>query len=121
MQWRFPSCAAAFAVLMLHPAAAGDIADDHGHDDDATVFFGMVKDTRGSAIAEAIVSINQKNMSFITRTDVLGGYRFVTTMDGDEAQLACRKDGYSQAGTTRRTAPGVKSPIEIDCTLQRAR
>jgi hypothetical protein len=97
---------------------AGGIGDDHGDDND-TIFFGAVKDTRGVAIAGARVNVKFKNMSFVTTTDVIGNYRLSTTIDPDESEVACSKEGYRQSGTMRRSAPGgPKSPVEIDCTLQ---
>jgi hypothetical protein len=102
------------------PAKSGGLGDDHGDGND-TIFFGAVKDTRGAAISGARVNVKFKNMSFVTTTDVIGNYRLATTIDPDESEVSCSKEGYRQNGTTRRLAPGnTKSPVEIDCTLQRA-
>lgn len=111
--------ACAIVAVATGPAVGGGLGDDHG-DDDAVVFFGVVKDPRGVAIPDAIVSLTLKNMSFITRADVLGSYKIGTTLDPDLAEISCRKDGFRQVGTTRRPPPaGAKSPIEVDCTMQR--
>jgi len=100
---------------------AGGIGDDQGEGND-TIFFGAVKDTRGVAIAGARVNVKFKNMSFVTTTDVIGNYRLSTTIDPDESEISCSKDGYRQSGTVRRSAPGgPKAPVEIDCTLQPGR
>ena len=102
------------------PAKSGGIIDEHGDDGD-TIFFGAVKDTRGVAIEGAHVNVKSKNIEFVTTTDAIGNYRLVTQMDPDQSELSCRKEGYRQSGTMRRSAPGEKSPIEIDCTLQAGR
>jgi hypothetical protein len=50
---------------------------------------------------------------------VIGNYRLSTTIDPDESEVSCSKEGYRQSGTMRRSAPGgPKAPVEIDCTLQ---
>ena len=110
--------AAATAVQVA--AFAGGLGDDHGDGTDS-IFFGVVQDTRGAAIAGARVSLTFKNMSFVTSTDAIGGYRMAVPTGPDESEISCRKDGYKQTGVNRRTPPGAeKAPIEIDCTLQRA-
>jgi len=100
-------------------ATAGGIGDDAGEGTD-TIFFGTVKDNRGAGVAGARVNVKFKNMTFVTTTDVTGNYRLSTTIEPDESELSCSKEGYRQSGTTRRPPPGgAKSPVEIDCTLQR--
>lgn len=113
--------ALALAAGCWNAARAGGLGDDAGAGTD-TIFFGVVKDQRGATIADAHVNVTFKNMTFLTTTDVIGGYRLSTTTDPDESEVSCSKEGYRQSGTTRRTPPGgPRAPIEIDCTLQRAR
>jgi hypothetical protein len=118
------SCSLLLAAVVIalagdSVARAGGIGDDQGEGND-TIFFGAVKDTRGVAIAGARVNVKFKNMSFVTTTDVIGNYRLSTTIDPDQSELSCSKEGYRQSSTMRRSAPeGAKSPVEIDCTLQR--
>ena len=115
-------CAGAAIVFMAggDVALGGGLGDDHSDQEGQTFFFGVVKDTRGAAIADARVNVVFKNMSFIARTDVLGAYHISTTTDPDQTEVSCSKDGYRQTGTTRRTpSGGGKSPVEIDCILQR--
>jgi len=70
-------------------------------------------------VAGARVNVKLKNMSFVTTTDVIGNYRLSTTIDPDQSEVSCSKEGYRQSGTMRRSAPGgPKGPVEIDCTLQ---
>jgi hypothetical protein len=116
---RFPAAAGFALVVGLADAALGGGQPDEYVDQGGAVFFGFVKDTRGVAIADARVGVVFKNMVFTTRTDALGAYRIGTTTDPDLSEVSCSKDGYRQAGTSRRSQPGAKSPIEIDCTLQR--
>jgi hypothetical protein len=114
-------CAATLTfVVGFADAASGGGQPDEFVEEGGSVFFGFVKDTRGVAIADARVRVTFKNMAFATRTDVLGAYRIGTTTDPELSEVSCSKDGYEQAGTTRKSPPGVKSLIEIDCTLQRA-
>jgi hypothetical protein len=99
---------------------AGGLGDDHGDGTD-TIFFGVVQDARGSAVAGARVNLTYKKMSFVTTTDAIGGYRIaVPEVDAGQSEISCRKDGYTQSGTNRRPpASAEKAPIEIDCTLKK--
>ena len=99
---------------------AGGLGDDHGDGTD-TIFFGMVQDARGAAIAGARVNVTYKKMSFVTTSDAIGGYRLaVPEVDAGQSEISCRKDGYTQSGTNRRPpASAEKAPIEIDCTLKK--
>ena len=117
--------AAAF-VLGLASAAqvaalAGGLGDDHGDGTDS-IFFGVVQDTRGAAVAGARVNLTYKKMSFVTTADAIGGYRIaVPEVHADQSELSCRKDGYAQAAVNRRTPAGAaKAPVEIDCILKRS-
>jgi hypothetical protein len=110
---------AAFVFTATTVVHAGGLGDDHGDGTDS-IFFGVVQDTRGAAIAGARVNLTFKTMSFVTTTDAIGGYRIAVPTDPEQSELSCRKDGYQPAGTNRRTPPGAeKAPIEIDCTLKK--
>lgn len=112
---------AAALVLMSSAALAGGLGDDHGDGTD-TIFFGVVQDTRGAAIAGARVNVTYKKMSFVTTSDAIGGYRIaVPDFDADNSEISCRKDGYAQSGVNRRPpASAEKAPIEVDCILKQA-
>jgi hypothetical protein len=111
--------AAGFVVAAVSAAYAGGLGDDHGDGTDS-IFFGTVQDTRGAAIAGARVSLTFKNMSFVTTSDAIGGYRIAVPTDPEQSEITCRKDGYQQTGTNRRTpASAEKAPVEVDCTLQK--
>ena len=124
-----PADLAALAVLGLiwgapSPAMAGGTSLDDDDHHDQPYYFGFVKDTNGDTVPNAKVTAKIKNMAIITHTDILGAYKipiFNTDLKPDEFGLSCSKEGYRQAGTFMRTAPGgdAKVPIEIDCTLQR--
>jgi hypothetical protein len=110
-----------FVLLAVHCGSsyAGGIGDDAGEGTD-TIFFGAVRDNRGSGIDGARVNVKFKNMNFVTTTDVTGNYRLSTTIDPEESEVSCSKQGYRQIGTTRRSPPGgPRGPVETDCTLQR--
>jgi hypothetical protein len=110
--------AVAFAALGANVARSGGLGDDNGEGTD-TIFFGTVKDTRGSAIAAARVNVKFKNMSFVTTTDAIGNFRIATTIDPEQSEVSCSKEGYRQSGATRRPpSSGAKSPVEVDCILR---
>jgi hypothetical protein len=110
----------AVALSAASLAHAGGLGDDHGDGNDS-IFFGVVKDTRGATIAGARVNLTYKNLSFITTTDAIGGYKIATVTDPDESEISCSMQGYRESGVMRRTPPGgPKGPVEIDCTLQRS-
>jgi hypothetical protein len=110
---------AAFVFASVTAVHAGGLGDDHGDGTD-TIFFGVVQDTRGAAIAGARVNLTYKSMSFVATTDAIGGYRIAVPGELEQSEVTCRKDGYKQTGTTRRPPSGAeKAPIEVDCTLQR--
>ncbi|HEY4142704.1 MAG TPA: carboxypeptidase-like regulatory domain-containing protein [Pseudolabrys sp.] len=119
MMFRRALVAAAFIFAATTAVHAGGLGDDHGDGTD-TIFFGVVQDARGVAIAGARVNLTYKKMSFVATSDAIGGYRIAIPADLEQSEITCRKDGYKQTGTNRRPASGTeKAPIEIDCTLQR--
>jgi len=110
----------ALAVIAASAAFAGGLGDDHGEGTDS-IFFGVVKDGRGATISGARVTLKFKNMSFVTTSDAIGGYRLSTITDPNQSEISCSKDGYGHSETIRRSAAGSgNGPVEIDCTLQRA-
>ena len=86
-------------------------------------YFGFVKDTRGSPVSNATVTLSGKSGDpVVLKSNVLGLYRSHLSKDvsPDDVQLSCEKQGYKQAGVLRRAPPGSKDMnIEINCTLQR--
>ena len=111
--------AAAFALGAATAVHAGGLGDEHGDGTEA-IFFGVVQDVRGVPIAGAHVGLKFNNMSYVATTDAIGGYRIAVPTDPDQSEISCRKEGYRQTGTIRRTPPGAeKASVEINCTLQR--
>ena len=86
-------------------------------------YFGFVRDTRGSPVANAVVLLRPKSGNPVSiKTDVLGVYRshINKNVQPDDVQVSCEKPGYKQAKVVRRTPPGSKNMyIQTECTLQR--
>lgn len=116
---------ACFALSTALWAGGSGFDDDHEHDeDDGPAFFGFVKDTRGSAVPDAKVTVGSASGELITRSNILGAYRvpgFRKDIDPESIKVACEKNGYKFVRTLRRSAPSTnpKTPIEMECVLQR--
>jgi hypothetical protein len=87
------------------------------------VYFGFVRDVRGSQMADAQVILRPKSGAPVTiKTNALGLYRSHISKDviPDDVEISCEKPGYRQTKVYRRTPPGAKDMlIETECTLQR--
>jgi hypothetical protein len=100
--------------------------DEHDHENEGPAYFGFVKDTGGATIPDAKVTVSIKDRGgVITRTDALGAYRvpgFGKEIDPKEVLVSCEKPGYKQVRVFRRTATDAdgNTPIETECTMQRA-
>jgi hypothetical protein len=107
---------------------------DHGRDlhpvdhseEEGPSYFGFVKDTNGSTMPDAKVTVGIKDRGgVVTRTDALGAYKvpgFGKEVDPKDVEIACDKQGYKQIRILRRMrspTADVKIPIETECTLQR--
>jgi hypothetical protein len=101
-----------------------------GDDDDDSAetgpsYFGFVRDSNGTTVPDAKVTVSLKNrISIVTRTDALGTYKvpgFGKEIDPKDVEVKCDKDGYKQLRVVRRSSPSTdpKIPIENECTLQR--
>jgi hypothetical protein len=117
--------AACLAMACGSQVMAG--GDDYDASNDVTgmgpVYFGFVRDVRGSQVADAQVILRPKSGDAVTiKTNALGLYRSHINKDviPDDVDISCEKPGYKQATVHRRTAPGSKDRfIETECTLQR--
>jgi hypothetical protein len=114
-------CIALSATISASAIAGGTSL---GEDDqqDLPSYFGFARDTRGTFLFGVQVTLKLPHVSLATRTDPLGAYKIpVTHTEPGDVELSCKRDGYRQVGLVRRTPPGVdeKTPIEIDCTLER--
>jgi hypothetical protein len=124
--------AATIAMIVLAvilPAGAwagGELADDDHHDEGDTTKgpYGFVKDTRGSPIPEATVTVDIKNRGqLVTQTNILGAYKipaFGIEIKVEDVAISCKKDGYKQISVVHRE--GLNDPsgaFEVECTLQK--
>jgi hypothetical protein len=108
-------------------AGGSGFDDEHDQDDEqaSLVFFGFVKDTRGGIVADAKVTVGIKAVGeVVTRSNILGAYRvtgFRNDIDQQTIDVQCEKQGYKYVRSFRRSAPDAnpKTPIEMECVLQR--
>jgi hypothetical protein len=112
-------------ALWAGGAGFGD-DDDNNSEDEGPAYFGFVKDTNGSTMPDAKVTVGIKDRGgVVTRTDALGAYKvpgFGKEVDPKDVEIACDKQGYKQIRILRRMrSPNAdaKVPIETECTLQR--
>jgi hypothetical protein len=112
-------------IAAAAPACAG--GDDYDAANDVKgagpAYFGFVRDTRGSPVADAqVVLLPKKGKPTSLKSNVLGLYRGHISKDvlPDDVQLSCVKTGYKQTKINRRTPPGNNAMfIETECTMQR--
>ncbi len=90
---------------------------------DGPAYFGFVRDTRGSALVDAQVTLQSKTgKPVVLKSNVLGLYRGHIRKDvlPDDVQITCVKPGYQQTKITRRTPPGATALcIETECVMRR--
>jgi hypothetical protein len=100
--------------------------DDEDTADEGPAYFGFVRDTSGSTVPDAKVTVGIANRGgVVTRTDALGAYKvpgFGKEVDPKDVIVSCEKEGYKQVKVLRRAAPSAPSVpiVETECTLQRA-
>lgn len=117
--------AIALAAPILAHAGGVDMSDeDINGGADGPSFFGFVRLVDGPGIDDAKVTAELKGGALVTATDILGLYKipgFGKGVDPNDVAISCAKDGYKQANVVRRphAADDDKSPIEIDCYLQK--
>ena len=99
--------------------------DDDNSAEEGPSYFGFVRDSSGTTVPDAKVTVGIKGRGgVVTRTDLLGTYKvpgFGTDVDPKDVEVSCEKQGYKQARVVRRSTPSSdpKIPIETECTLQR--
>jgi hypothetical protein len=99
--------------------------DDDTSEDEGPAYFGFVKDSNGSTLPDAKVTVSIKDRGgVVTRTDALGAYKvpgFGKEVSPNDVQITCEKEGYKQTKILRRSLPppDSKIPIETECTMQR--
>jgi hypothetical protein len=114
------------AILSFAPPvlAGGDDYDAaNDTEDHGPVYFGFVRDNRGSPVPEARVVLKPKSGEPLeVKANVLGFYRSHVSkgLQPDEVAVSCDKNGYRQLNVMRRTPSGSSTMnIETNCTLQR--
>jgi hypothetical protein len=115
------------AVVVPVSAWAGGELTDEDHDDSGdttTGPYGFVKDSRGSVIPEATVTVDIKNRGqLVTQTNLLGAYKIPTfgiEIKPDEVTISCKKDGYKQISVVHREGMGdATGGFEVECTMQK--
>ncbi|MGH6771831.1 MAG: hypothetical protein ACRECO_22750 [Xanthobacteraceae bacterium] len=107
-------------------AGGSGFDDEHEPEEDAgPAYFGFVKDTRGSLVASAKVTVGVKGGgSVVTQTNILGAFKvpgFNKDIDPKTVEISCAKVGYKQLRvmTRPRATEDPKIPIESECILQR--
>jgi hypothetical protein len=114
---------AALALLSISAWAAGDLSESD--EENVRVYFGFVRDNRGSAVPDVRISASlNERITFVQRTDAAGLYRFRNSfnqqVNPNEVIISCEKEGYKQTRVTRRPVPKAStSPVQIDCVLER--
>ncbi len=115
----------AMAVVAEVPAWAGGDDYDAANDKEGKgpVYFGFVRDVRGSPVSDARVVLQPKRGdALVLKSNVLGIYRSHVSKEfrPDDIDVSCDKSGYKQVRVARRNAPGsADMNIETNCTLQR--
>ena len=118
---------AASAVLaaLAIPAFGGGDDYDAMNDEEGKgpVYYGFVRDNRGSPVADAQVVLKPKSGdALVLKSNVLGLYRSHISKEfrPDDIAISCEKNGYKQLKVARRNPPGATDMnIETNCTLQR--
>ena len=119
------SFAVAWILALALPAFAGGDDYDAANDTEGKgpVYYGFVRDNRGSPVADARVVLQPKSGEpLVLKSNVLGLYRSHVGKDfrSDDIDISCDKNGYKQVKVARRNPPGSSEMnIETNCTLQR--
>jgi hypothetical protein len=118
-------------VALIALAAASGAALAGGDDYDQAnntegrgpVYFGFVRDNRGSPVADARVVLQPKTGEpLVLKANVLGFYRSHVSKEfrPDDVAVSCDKSGYKQLNVARRNPPGsAEMNVETNCTMQR--
>jgi len=115
----------AIAIASGMPAWAGGDDYDAANDTEGKgpVYFGFVRDNRGSPVSDARVLLQPKSGDpLVLKSNVLGLYRSHVSKEfrPDDINVSCDKNGYKQVRVARRNPPGsTEMNIETNCTLQR--
>ena len=99
-----------------------DPEGDPIHEYQGPTFFGFVKDTNGTSVPDAKVTLAAKGRNaVIARTNSVGVYRgsLGKDVDANDVVISCEKTGFKQVRLLRRTEQNARAetPIEVECTL----
>jgi hypothetical protein len=119
------SIVAAVVTVLAAPAFAGGDDYDAANDTEGKgpVYYGFVRDHRGSPVADARVVLQPKGgQPLELKSNVLGLYRSHVSKEfrPDDISVSCDKTGYKQVNVARRNPQGSSEMnIETNCTMQR--
>jgi hypothetical protein len=121
---RLIATGAALTALALPALGGGDdydaLNDEEGK---GPVYYGFVRDNRGSPVADARVVLQPKTGEpMVLKSNVLGLYRSHVSKGvvPDDITVSCDKNGFKQVKVARRNPPGATDMnIETNCTMQR--
>jgi hypothetical protein len=121
---RIFAAGAALALLALPALAGGDDYDAMNDEEGkGPVYYGFVRDNRGSPVADARVLLQPKSGEpLVLKSNVLGLYRSHVNkgVRPDDLAISCEKAGYKQVNVARRNPPGATDMnVETNCTMQR--
>jgi hypothetical protein len=123
--------AIAAAMFVAQPVLAngGDFFEElalHGLQENPNMgspYFGFARDARGRGVNGATVTITATatGETKSTTTNILGHYKlygFDKSIDSEDVELTCSKDGFTQSALTRETMEDrPMQPVEANCTL----
>src|SRR6516164_8028941 len=111
----------ATCCILSTPARTGGAGfgdDDDTADDAGPSYFGFVRDSNGTTVPDAKVTVQPKDGgSIITRTDALGTYKvpaFSKEVDPKDVKTPCDKNGYRQICVVRRSSTRKVPKISIE-------
>ena len=117
--------AGALLAALVMPAFGGGDDYDAMNDEEGKgpVYYGFVRDNRGSPVPDAQVVLKPKSgEALVLKSNVLGLYRSHVSKEfrPDDIAISCEKNGYKQVRVARRNPPGATDMnIETNCTMQR--
>jgi hypothetical protein len=113
-------------LLLAAPApvwAGGDGYDEVDEAEGAgTIFYGVVRDTRGLGMTDVTVTLRPKSgEAVVLKTNILGLYRGHMSKDilPEDIEVICAKPGYTLHDSVRRQALNNNILVETNCTLQK--
>lgn len=115
------ACLLGLATTAALAGGSDEYNAEEDHEHKGPVYYGFVRDHRGSSVPGAQVMLKPKEGEpVLIKSNTLGLYRTHVNAKPDDVQISCEKDGYKQVRVARRNAPGSRDAmIETNCTMQR--